>query len=109
MGETSTTTAPTRRAAVVCAAVALALAVLELLVATFFVVATAADTSEDPLADIGYVFAVALGLPGVLGLLFGGLGWSLARRPVGLGLAIVGVVVAGAPGLWMISLWLPAF
>lgn len=109
MSETTTTIAPTRGAAVACAAIALAISVLELLVAAYFWVASAKDTSDDPLSGIGYVFAVAIGVPGVLGLLLGGLGWWLAKRPAGLGLAIVGVVVAAVPGLGIVSHWLPAF
>ncbi len=109
MSETTTTIAPTRGAAVVCAAIALTFSDLEMLAAAYFWVATAADTSDDPLSGIGYVFAVAIGVPGVLGLLLGGLGWWFAKRPAGLGLAIAGVVVSAVPGLGIVSLFLPAF
>ncbi len=96
--------APTRRAAVVTAVVGLCLGVAELGFAGWAWIATdeAARTSDDPLVGIGYLVALVLAVPGALGVLLAGLGWFLARRSAGLALAIVGLVVAGAP----LVLWL---
>lgn len=102
--------APTRRAAVVTAVVALVLAVLELGFAAWAWIATdeAARTSDDPLVGIGYVFALAIGVPAVAGVLLAGLGWLLARRTAGLVLAIIGVVVAGAPFVLWLAFLVPS-
>lgn len=100
--------APTRRAAVVTAVVGLALGVVELCLGLWAWLATdeAARTSDDPLVGIGYLVALVVAVPGAVGVALAGLGWLLARRSVGLALAILGVVVAAAPlVLW---LWLLA-
>ena len=103
--------APTRRAAVVTAVVALCLGLVELGLGAWAWVATdeAARTSDDPLVGVGYVVALALAAPGAVGVLLAGLGWLLARRTAGLVLAIVGVVVAGAPLVLWLSVLAPSF
>lgn len=103
--------APTRRAAVVTAVVALVLAVLELGFAAWAWIATdeAARTSDDPLVGIGYLIALVIAVPGAAGALLAGLGWLLARRTAGLVLAIIAVVVAGAPVVLWLSFLAPSF
>ncbi|QSR27641.1 hypothetical protein CFH99_18615 [Nocardioides aromaticivorans] len=103
--------APTRRAAVVTAVVALVLAVLELGFAAWAWIATdeAARTSDDPLVGIGYLIALVIAVPGAAGALLAGLGWLLARRTAGLVLAIIAVVVAGAPIVLWLSFLTPSF
>ena len=103
--------APTRRAAVVTAVVALVLAVLELGFAAWAWIATdeAARTSDDPLVGIGYLIALVVAVPGAAGALLAGLGWLLARRTAGLVLAIIAVVVAGAPFVLWLSFLSPSF
>lgn len=103
--------APTRRAAVVTAVVALCLGVVELGLGAWGWLATdeAARTSDDPLVGVGYLVALAVAAPGALGVLLAGLGWLLARRTAGLVLAIVGVVVAGAPLVLWLSFLVPWF
>lgn len=103
-GTPSRPDAPTRRAAVVTAVVALALGVVELGFAGWAWLATdeAARTSDDPLVSVGYLLALAIAVPGAAGVLLAGLGWLLARRTAGLVLAIVAVVVAGIPfAMWL--------
>jgi uncharacterized membrane protein YidH (DUF202 family) len=98
--------APTRRAAVVTAVVALLLGVLELGLGAWAWLATdeAARTSDDPLVGVGYVVALVVAVPGAAGVLLAALGWFLARRTVGLVLAIVAVVVSAAPLLLWLSM-----
>ncbi|KRB79589.1 hypothetical protein ASE01_22935 [Nocardioides sp. Root190] len=100
--------APTRRAAVVCSAIALAVGLLEIAAGVVFWYLTSVDTSDDPLVGIGYVFAIALAAPGMLGVVLAALGWLLARRTAGLGLAIAALVVAAGPAmlyLWLVVPW----
>ena len=97
--------APTSRAAVATAVVALVLAVLELGFGAWAWIATdeAARTSDDPLTAIGYLVALAIGVPGVVGLLLAALGWVLADRVAGLVLAILGAGAVAVPALlWLI-------
>lgn len=103
--------APTRRAAVVTAVVALVLAVLELGFAAWAWIATdeAARTSDDPLVGVGYLVALVTAAPGAAAALLAGLGWFLARRTAGLVLAILAVVVAGSPLLLWLSFLAPSF
>lgn len=96
--------APTRRAAVVTAVVALVLGVLELCFAGWAWLATdeAARTSDDPLVSVGYVLALAIAVPAAAGVLLAGLGWLLARRTAGLVLSIIAVVIVGVPfAMWL--------
>ncbi|HVK30435.1 MAG TPA: hypothetical protein VM575_18995 [Nocardioides sp.] len=107
----ATPDAPTRRAAVVTAVVALVLAVLELGFAAWAWIATdeAARTSDDPLVGVGYVIALVIAVPGAAGVLLAGLGWFLARRTAGLVLAIIAAVVAGAPFVLWLAMLAPSF
>lgn len=95
----------TRKAAVVTSIVALALGLLEAGLGAYCWYVTSIDPSDDPLVAIGYVVAIAIGVPGAVGLLLAGLGWLFADRVAGLVLAIVAVVVAGGPVL----LFVPSF
>jgi hypothetical protein len=99
--------APTRRAAVVTSLVAIVVGLPECVLAAYAWVATASSRSEDPLVAIGYVFAVFFGIPGVLGVLLGGLGWRFADHTAGLVLGILGIIVSGSVLLVMLSFWLP--
>ena len=100
----------TRRPAVVLAAIALGIAAVDIVAGASMWAATASSTSEDPLTGIGYVVAVVVGAPGVLGGVLGGLGWRFADREAGLGLGIAGVVITAMtllPAGWLLvsSLW----
>ncbi len=103
----SSVSAGTRRAAVATSAVALVVAALEIAAGAFFWYVTETDTSDDPLVGIGYLFAIVVGVPGLLGGLLGALGWAFARRAAGLALAILAVVCVAGPVLLYLWFALP--
>lgn len=97
-----------RRSAVVISAIALSIGVTELLGAALMWYLTATDPSDDPLVGLGYLVALAVGAPGVVGVVLGGLGWALADRAAGLVLGILGVVATAGPLVLFLGLAFPA-
>lgn len=99
------TTAPTGTRITAWTAVVLGLA--ETGLAVWAWVETATYTGESSTAALGYVAALLLGVPGVCALVLGAIGILLARRPVGLPAAILGVVAGAGPVVLWLSAWLP--
>lgn len=105
----SRTPAPTHRAAVVTSAIAVVVSVLEVAAGGLFWYLTATDPSDDPLVGLGYLLAILVGAPGVVGVVLGALGWLLARHVAGLVLGILGVVAAAGPLLVVLLFASPTF
>ncbi|WP_141012694.1 PrgI family protein [Nocardioides sambongensis] len=99
--------APRRTATVVCAVIALVVAVAQVVAAAALWIATDNDTTDDPLVGLGYVLAMIVGAPGVLGLLCGVPALLLARRPGGLTLAVLALVAVGLPVAFFLFLAVP--
>ncbi len=97
-----------RRSAVAVSAIALVLGVVELLGAALLWYLTATDPSDDPLVGLGYLVALVVGAPGVVGVVLGGLGWTLADRAAGLVLGILAVVATAGPLLLFLGFAFPA-
>lgn len=91
------------------AAAAILLAVPLLAYGTYAWVATVNSTSEDPLVGLGYVLAVFFGAPGLLAILFAGLGLMLRRRrpTAGVALAALGLGFAALPLALLVSWFVP--
>ncbi|KRC46330.1 MULTISPECIES: hypothetical protein [unclassified Nocardioides] len=105
----SSTPASTRKAAVVTSIVAIVLGLAEAGFGAYCWYLTDIDPSDDPLVAVGYVLAIVVAAPGVVGLLLGGLGWLLADRTAGLVLAILAAVVVALPVLVVAPFSLPGF
>ncbi|MCX6401705.1 MAG: hypothetical protein NTX33_17465 [Propionibacteriales bacterium] len=98
----------TRGPAVVASVIALVLGVLELLGAGAIWYLTATDPSDDPLVSLGYLVAIVVGAPGVVGVVLGGLGWRFADRVAGLVLSILGVLAAAGPVAMVLTFAFPS-
>ncbi|TWH04969.1 hypothetical protein L615_000100001240 [Nocardioides sp. J9] len=96
---------PTRTGALVTAGVALVIALLETAFGAWCWMETeaASVTNDDPLVGIGFLIALFIGVPGLVGLLLAVLGWVFARHVAGLVLAILAAVVVSAPLLFLLG------
>ncbi len=109
MPSVSSSSPSTRKAAVVTSVVALVLGVVETGFGAFCWWVTETDPSDDPLTAIGYLVALVIGVPGVLGAVLAGLGWLLADRTAGLVLAILAGCAVAVPGLLWLTFANPGF
>lgn len=99
----------TRQAAVVTSLIALVVGILELISAGVMWYLTDIDPTDDPLVGLGYLVALLMGVPGVVAVVLGGLGWLLAGRTAGLVLAILATVAASGPVMIFLLSWSFAF
>lgn len=89
----------------VLAVVALLLGAAELLGGAWMWVLTEQDTTDDPLVGLGYLLAVAVGAPGLLGVVLAAAALLLARRrTAGLTFAILAAIAVALPALGFLFL-----
>lgn len=98
-----------RRGTVVTSVVVLVLGVVEIGFGAFCWYVTETDPADDPLTAIGYLVALVIGVPGVVGLVLAGLGWLLADRVAGLVLAILAACAVAVPALLWLGVASPGF
>jgi hypothetical protein len=91
-----------------------AITIPQLAFAAFIAIATWVETAgmtpserADAWAGIGYYVAGVLAVPPLIASVLGGSAWAVRRRPLGVGLAIGSLIVAGIPVLFYVAWLLP--